>query len=118
MMLDTLCNTMPCAGKLLMASPRTVLNGALLVNRNPTEPDAVNAPFNSTTGVLTKPGCVVASIVTELVTVGSALNKLIGKGGAPLILNVIVFGPGLALALKIAWRNEPAPLSAVVITVN
>jgi hypothetical protein len=29
-----------------------------------------------------------------------------------------VFGPGLALAFKIAWRNEPAPLSAVVVTVN
>jgi hypothetical protein len=68
-----------------MASPRTVLNGALLVNRNPTEPAAVAEPFNSTTGALTNPGCVVASIVTELVTDGNALDKAIVKGALPLI---------------------------------
>src|SRR2546426_12810088 len=34
----------------------------------------------------------------------------------PLMLNTIVSGPGLALASRIAWRNEPGPLSAVVTT--
>ena len=32
--------------------------------------------------------------------------------------NVIVSRPGLALALLIAWRSEPIPLSLVLVTTN
>src|SRR5262245_22434360 len=35
------------------------------------------------------------------------------------MLKVIVFVcPGAALELRIAWRNEPGPVSAVVVTMN
>jgi hypothetical protein len=34
-------------------------------------------------------------------------------------LKLIMFGPGVAaLELRMAWRSEPVPLSAVVVTVN
>jgi hypothetical protein len=33
-------------------------------------------------------------------------------------LKLIVSVPGLAFALRIAWRNEPLPLSFVFVTVN
>jgi hypothetical protein len=34
------------------------------------------------------------------------------------MLNVIVSAPGVAFASRIAWRNDPAPLSSVFVTVN
>jgi hypothetical protein len=36
----------------------------------------------------------------------------------PEMLKAIVSAPGLLLASKIAWRKEPAPLSAVFVTVK
>ena len=35
-----------------------------------------------------------------------------------LILKLIVSVPGVVLALRIAWRNEPGPLSALLVTVS
>src|SRR5262245_31491853 len=35
----------------------------------------------------------------------------------PAMLKPIVSGPEFALASRIAWRSDPAPLSAVVVTV-
>src|SRR3954471_3503246 len=58
-------------------------------------------------------------MVTESVIAGSALVNAIVCGPAPGILNAMV-SPELnaAFASKMAWRNEPRPESAVVVTVN
>jgi len=45
---------------------------------------------------------------------GNELAKVI----VPAVVNVIVFAPEVAFALRIAWRNEPAPLSFVFVTVK
>src|SRR5262249_10811770 len=37
---------------------------------------------------------------------------------APLMLNVIVFGPVVALASRTAWRSEPGPESLTLLTVK
>jgi hypothetical protein len=37
---------------------------------------------------------------------------------APGMLNAISSSPGLPFASRTAWRSEPAPESAVVVTVN
>ena len=57
------------------------------------------------------------SIVTGLVIVGRSVGK-IDRTPVPGIANVMVSGPACAFASRIACRNEPAPLSLVVVTTN
>ena len=105
---------MPYEENRLMASPYTALKAEF--NCKPTLLDPAEAPFNSTTGVPEYPGCVVASMVTELVTTGSALNGAMVKGAVPLIWKLMVAAPEAAFALVIAERSDPGPLSAVLVT--
>ena len=65
-----------------------------------------------------KPGCVVASMFVGPVIVGSAESGAIVCNPPPPMLKPTVSAPGLALASRIACRNEPAPAFAVVITVK
>ena len=69
------------------------------------------------TGEPAKPGCVVPSIKTGLVTVGNAepVDRVRTRAGD---VNVMLSTPVLALALRIACRSEPAPLSLVFVTTN
>ncbi len=53
---------------------------------------------------------------TESVTGGSAVAGWISWTPGPEIAKVIVSGPGLAFAFKIAWRNVFGPESAVEVT--
>ena len=65
-----------------------------------------------------EPGCVKPSIVVVCVIVGRGVAGAIVWTPEPGIANWIVCGPALPLASRIAWRNEPAPESAVFVTVN
>ena len=56
-------------------------------------------------------------MTTGSVIVGRAEAGLIVCTPAPEMSNVIVSRPGLALALRIACRSEPGPLSLVFVTV-
>src|SRR5690242_19920385 len=53
-----------------------------------------------------------------LVRFGSGDASTIVNGPDPGRLNEIVSRPGVALALVIAWRSDPAPESATLVTVN
>src|SRR5678816_63572 len=54
---------------------------------------------------------------TGSVTLGSGVRGLITCGPAPAMLKVIVSGTlTLRFADRMAWRNEPAPLSLVFVT--
>ena len=64
-----------------------------------------------------EPGCEKPSIVTGEVMAGSAELGVIVWTPEPVMLKLIVSAPGFALASRIAWRSEPAPESAVVVTV-
>ena len=66
-----------------MARPRSVLAPA--ENRRPTVLSLVEAPSNSMTGLLVKPGWVVASMTTGAVMAGSALKGMMVNGAEPLI---------------------------------
>src|SRR4051812_19116494 len=58
-------------------------------------------------------------MVTPEPTSGNGLVGAIVCGPAPGIANAIVCGPPAApFASAIAWRSEPAPALAVVVTVN
>ena len=75
-------------------------------------------PSISTIGVPANPGWVVASIVVGLAIDGKGVSGLITNGPSPGMSNVI---PGLIVArltFKIACRNEPGPLSLVLVTTN
>ena len=63
------------------------------------------------------PDCVYPSTVTGPVICGSALAGEMVWTPEPTIAKPIVSAPPAALASRIAWRREPAPLSAVVVTV-
>src|SRR4030095_7866528 len=70
-------------------------------------------------GFHANPGCVVPSIVTLSLRLGSDTTTgviVLGPGGA--MLKAIRSAPGLALAKAIAFRKLPAPESAVVVTVK
>jgi hypothetical protein len=74
-------------------------------------------PLSSITGLPSYPGCVVPSIVTGAVMGGSAVLSTSSLfAGAPGILNLMMSWPGVLLALRIAVRSEPIPLSLVVVT--
>jgi hypothetical protein len=61
--------------------------------------------------------CVYPSIVTGPVIVGRAEAGTIVWTPDPMMAKAMVSAPPLALASVIAWRSDPAPLSAVVVTV-
>jgi hypothetical protein len=63
------------------------------------------------------PDCVYPSMVTGLVIASRLEATTMACTPLPVMLNVIVSPPVFALALKIAWRNEPAPESFVFVTV-
>ena len=56
-------------------------------------------------------------IVSASVIVGSAVAGEIVWTPPPVMAKVIVSAPEFALASVIAWRSEPAPESATVVTV-
>src|SRR6188508_1595265 len=64
------------------------------------------------------PGCVYPSTVTGSVVLGSHVVSTIVWTPAPGMLKSIVSAPGLAFASVIAWRSDPAPESALVVTVK
>ncbi len=64
------------------------------------------------------PGCVYPSTVIGSVAFGSHVARTMVWTPGPGMLNAIVSAPGFALASRIAWRNDPAPESAVVVTVK
>src|SRR5438094_2898555 len=85
--------------------------------RHPTPAPAL-APLISIIGVPLKPGCVVPSMITGSLTLGSPdVNEIVWRPPPPM-LNAIVSVPGLALASRIACLKEPLPLSFVLVTVN
>src|SRR5689334_8112585 len=57
-------------------------------------------------------------MVAELVIVGRALRTLIVWTPAPAIRKATMSVPVVALALRMAWRSEPTPLSLVLVTLN
>src|SRR2546427_2672255 len=99
--------------KELIANPRTVLLPARM--DKPFPPPDTRPPLSSMRGESAKPGCVVPSTITGSVTKGSGESGLIVCAPEP-ILKAITSGPGLAFASRIAWRSEPGPLSAVLVT--
>ena len=64
------------------------------------------------------PGWLVPAMVTGSVIAGSGVRRVMNFGpiSGTLMLNVIVCTPAWAFASRIAWRSEPAPESAVVVT--
>jgi ribose 5-phosphate isomerase RpiB len=54
----------------------------------------------------------------EVPSVASADAGVIVCGPGPGMLNVIVWTPAVACASRIACRNDPGPLSPVVVTVK
>ena len=75
-------------------------------------------PFSSITGEPVKPGCVVPSMVTAPVIVGRAESGDMVCTPEPGMLKVIVSVPVISFASSIACRNNPTPLSFVLVTVN
>ena len=53
-------------------------------------------------------------MTTGSVIVGSGVRGWIVCGPAPGMLKLMVCTPGVALALMIAWRREPGPLSLML----
>ncbi len=64
------------------------------------------------------PGWAQPSISTGPVTEGRRDSAVIVCGPAPGIAKAMMSGPPAALASRIAWRSEPGPLSAVLVTLN
>ena len=66
-----------------------------------------------------KPGCVVPSIVIPVrnAIAGRSVASAIECGPEPAMLNAMMCGPAAPLASRIAWRSDPAPESAIVVTV-
>jgi hypothetical protein len=62
-----------------------------------------------------KPGCVVASIVTRSLIVGSAPVRLIVWRPVPMLNWMRSGTPGVPFALLIAVRRVPAPVSSLVL---
>ena len=85
---------------------------------SPATPWPAPAPSSSMSGVPAYPGWVVPSIVTGSVISGRADAGEMVWTPAPGIANTMMSAPGFALASRIAWRSDPAPLSAVLVTVS
>ena len=80
----------------------------------------LSPPWSGVLVLATQPGWVVPSIVTSPVIMGSDEATLITCGPVPGIANTISSATVAPLALlsAIACRNEPGPVSAVVVTVK
>ena len=111
-----LLNSIPSPLNRFITRPLTVLLPAVILS--PSAPLPALAPFNSMIGEPLKPCCEEPEMVTgsEIVGKGDAGEMVCGPG--PGILNTIWSGPALALALRIACLSDPAPVSAVLVTVK
>jgi hypothetical protein len=111
------CKAMPLLWKRLITSPRTTLLPALISKPPAMTPAKFPAftPFISMRGVPAKPGWVVPSIVTGSVTMGSGDCGAMVCGPLPMP-KLMMSTPALTFASRIAWRNEPEPLSLVLVT--
>src|SRR5258708_4416640 len=87
-----------------------------LATVRPSAPAPALLPSITTSGVPENPVSVEPSIVTLAVIAGNGDRGSIVCGPVPGRSNVIV-DPGLPLALRIACRSDPGPLSAVLVTV-
>ena len=108
--------SMPLSLKRLMTRPRS--KQLLVVMRKPSVEAGVPVPFNSISGAPAKPGCVVPSMVSGSVIAGSRLMGNSVSPEPPPMLKSITSTPAAAFASVIAWRNEPAPVSFVTVTVK
>ncbi|HYH07105.1 MAG TPA: hypothetical protein VEK11_08610 [Thermoanaerobaculia bacterium] len=79
----------------------------------------VEAPWevSVTSGTFVYPGCVLPSMVTGTVTGGRLLLSVMVCAPPPPALKAMVEVLPLAFASRMAWRSEPGPLSAFVVTV-
>ena len=102
----------PLPLKRLMINPLTVM--PVPVSLIPSAPPAL-APLNSMRGLPAKPGWVVASSSVGWAMAGSAVLGEIVLAPEPMA-NLMVSSAIVLLASRMAWRTEPAPLSAVVVT--
>src|SRR5437899_9957265 len=109
---------MPFPPNLLMTRPRTVLPPAVM--RNPLAPAPALLPFSSMMGVLVNPGWVVPSRLVGRVSAGSGLCGAMVYGAAPeeMLKRMFATPPDVAFAFRMACRNDPAPLSAVLVTIR
>ena len=101
----------PSPPKSRITKPRIVLPSAVLLKTRPSPVKALS-PSRMIAGRLplaAKLSSVVASIVTVPVIVGKADESVIVWVPVPEMLNSIESAPILALASRIACRNEPAP---------
>ena len=114
-LLPPVCSRMALPAKRLMMRARTRLLEPVITR--PADGPAL-VPFSSMRGAPLKPGCVVPSIVTGLMRGGSVEPGLIVCTPVPGILKPIKSAPGLTLASMMACRNEPAPLSLVLVTTS
>ncbi len=108
----------PAPEKLPMASPR-IVSGVAPVGRlkfNPLAPAPALEPLRKINGVAPVPGWVVASMVSVLVIVGSGVSGAIVCTPAAAMSNEITLELGAALATRMAFRNDPAPESLVLVT--
>ncbi len=107
-----------------IAAPHWLIASALMVVGVPRMARQVEAKppsrWISICGVPPNPGCVVPSIVipSRKEIAGRSVASAIECGPVPAMLNAITCGPGkAALASMTAWRRDPIPESAVVVTV-
>ena len=75
-------------------------------------------PLISTRGAPTYPGCVVPSITIGSVIRGNSVLSAMTCGPAPGIAKLTSSTPARVLAVMIASRSDPGPLSAVLVTVS
>ncbi len=111
---------MPLPLNLLMTRPRMTESPAVMSRPEAAlmngDDEKMLAPLSSMTGDPAKPGCVVPSMVTGSLMVGSVVFNLMVRTPAPGMLKVMRSCPGTALASRTAWRSEPAPASFVFVT--
>jgi hypothetical protein len=99
---------------LLITRPRTVLLPAVMFN--PFE--RLFEPFNSTIGAPENPGCVVPSMTTGTVIIGSADVGANVTAPEPTANLIVLVNPVFRFEFRIACRSVPGPLSAVLVTLN
>ena len=88
------------------------------VIRSPSPPPA-SPPVISMIGVPPYPGCDSPSISTAPVIAGRGESgAIVCTPVAGMAKSMVLVAPVTALESRMAWRSEPGPLSAVVVTVN
>ena len=107
---------MPLDGNSLMTRPLTPPPLLVPARVSPLAPEPALVPTSSINGVPVYPGWLVPSMVTDAVIAGSAESGVMTCTPVPMLKSIVE--PGAALALVIACRKEPGPLSAVVLTTN